>query len=121
MAFNRQAGQRNTAPAPGAGGGSGWLKRGTAGMAQSAQETQAQEQRDNLRAQGLTRISRYNLRVAEQGDIVILDMTLDGVPFLYEHRLQDPQTQRWNVFETCPKDLDVLLIGGATAAGPAST
>jgi hypothetical protein len=97
----------------GGGGGGGWMKTGAAARDQSTAEVA--RQRDLQAKRNQPRAFRFWVGVGQQREFIILDR--EPGPCFYEHQLQNPRTQKWDIHEACPKEWEPCPICDGVAGG----
>jgi hypothetical protein len=93
--------RNRTAPAPVAGKATpGWASSGVSGFQRSQEELKRQTEREEARKNRAFIPFRFWVPVGVEKDIVVLD---HEPVFMHEHALQNTETGKWDVYETCPR------------------
>jgi hypothetical protein len=112
-----QIGGRAGAGTPAATGGSddAWMKTGAGAREAVSKELEQQQDKERKRAEGIYMPYRFWLPVGKQVEVVVLDA--EPGPCFYEHQLQNPQSGKWDTYESCPKEFDLCPLCDGTAGG----
>ncbi|MCS6922266.1 MAG: hypothetical protein NZM07_10205 [Elioraea sp.] len=104
------ASRQPATPAPAVKSDRSWMQSGAAGRALSEQElARIREEQERRRLLGQMPF-RYWLRPGEQGDVIVLDASLEDACFIYEHVLKNPKTGKWDVYEPCPREWEICPL-----------
>lgn len=85
-----------------------WAKTGGAARAAAESEVIKQKEAADRRASGIYMPFRFYLKYPESREVIVLDAQ-PGLYF-YEHQLKNNQTNRWDIYETCPKEFEPCPI-----------
>lgn len=92
-----------------------WALTGNDARAAAEAEVIKHKEAAERRASGLYMPFRFFMRYPATNDIIVLD-TLPG-PSFYEHNLKNPATDKWDIYETCPKTMEPCPICSGEVKG----
>lgn len=95
-----------------------WAKSGDDALEVARREITRSREASAKRASGNYMPFRFRVPVGESREIVLLDSDF-GFCF-YEHQLLNPQTNKWDVYETCPKEFESCPVCDGAAGGKPS-